>query len=162
MSLNAGIYDINLTDIDGEKFSFSKYRGKVILVVNVASKCAFTPQYEELESLYKKYKDKGFVILAFPSNEFANQEPAQNTKIKDFCLINYGVSFPIFEKTKVNGDGAHPLYKFLKKEQGGFMWIDAIKWNFTKFLIDRDGNVIDRYAPQTSPSSIESDIKGIL
>ncbi len=162
MSLNASIYDINLTDIDGDEFTFSKYKGKVILVVNVASKCAFTPQYEELENLYKKYKDQGLVILGFPSNEFADQEPARNGEIKDFCLLNYGVSFPMFAKIKVNGDDAHPLYKFLKKEQGGFMWIDAIKWNFTKFLINRDGEVIDRYAPQTSPLSIESDIKDIL
>ena len=156
------IYDFTVKDIDGNNVSLSKYKGKVLLVVNVASECGFTPQYAGLEKLYQKYKDKGFMILGFPSNQFANQEPADNAKIKFFCHENYNVHFDMFSKIDVNGDNASPLYKLLKEQQGGFLWMDDIKWNFTKFLIDRDGKVVDRFAPITKPLSIEKDIEKLL
>jgi len=156
------IYDFNVKDIDGKEISLSKYKGKVLLIVNVASECGFTPQYAGLEKLYQKYKDKGFMILAFPSNQFANQEPKGNGEIKFFCHENYDVHFDMFAKIDVNGEGASELYKYLKKEQGGFLWMDSIKWNFTKFLVDKDGNVIDRFAPITKPKEIESEIKTLI
>ena len=155
-------YDFDVTTIDDEEVSLSKYKGKVLLVVNVASECGFTPQYEGLEKLYKKYKDQGFMVLGFPSNQFAGQEPASNEKIKYFCQGTYSVDFDMFAKIEVNGENASPLYKYLKKEQGGFLWMDSIKWNFTKFLIDRNGNVVDRFAPQTRPANIEYEIKKLL
>jgi len=156
------IYDFNVKDIDGKSISMSKYKGKVLLIVNVASECGFTPQYEGLEKLYEEYKEKGFMVLGFPSNQFLSQEPDSNEKIKVFCQGTYNVSFDMFSKIDVNGDNAAPLYKFLKKEQGGFLWIDAIKWNFTKFLIDRDGKVIERYSPSTKPKEITEDIEKLL
>jgi len=156
------IYDYNVIDIDANEISMSNYKGKVLLIVNVASECGFTPQYEGLEKLYQRYKEQGFMVLGFPSNQFAKQEPDSNEKIKFFCQGTYDVHFDMFSKIDVNGENASPLYKYLKKEQGGFLWIDSIKWNFTKFLVDSDGNVIERYAPSTKPKSIEKDITKLL
>jgi len=156
------IYDFNVTDIDGKTVSMSKYMGKVLLIVNVASECGFTPQYAGLERLYEIHKDKGFMVLGFPCNQFREQESASNEKIKIFCQGTYDVHFDMFSKIDVNAQNADPLYKFLKKEQGGFMWMDEIKWNFTKFLVDRDGNVVERYAPVTKPKDIEDDIVKLL
>jgi len=165
VSLVAGekmsIYDFNVKDIDGKSVSLSKYKGKVLLIVNVASECGFTPQYEGLEKLYEKYKDQGFMVLGFPCNQFREQEPKSNSEIKFFCHGTYHVTFDMFSKIDVNGDNANPLYKFLKDQQGGFL-TDSIKWNFTKFLVDRDGKVVDRYAPLTKPASIEEDIVKLL
>ena len=155
-------YDFNATDIIGDIKSMSEYQGKVILVVNVASKCGFTPQYEGLQKLYDSYKKDGLEILAFPCNQFNEQESGTNKEIQSFCNVNYGITFPLFEKIEVNGDNTHPLYKFLKKEATGFMWTKSIKWNFTKFLIDRDGNIITRYGSSTKPASIEEDIVKLL
>ncbi len=155
------IYDFTAKTIEGTDKSFTDYKGKILLVVNVASKCGFTKQYSGLESLYKKYKDNGVEILAFPCNQFGSQEPGTSEDIKEFCSVNFGVSFQLFEKVDVNGDNAHPLYKYLTKAKGGII-TDAIKWNFTKFLIDREGNVVDRFAPQTTPESIEKEIEKLL
>jgi len=156
------IYDFTLKDIDHNEVSMDRYKGKVLLIVNVASECGFTPQYEGLEKLYQEFKDDGFMVLGFPSNQFLSQEPASDEKIKFFCQGTYDVHFDMFAKVDVNGDNASPLYKFLKEEQGGFLWIDAIKWNFTKFLISRDGKVVKRYSPSTKPSEIKSDIQKLL
>ncbi len=156
------IYNINVKTIDGEEKDLSEYKGKVLLIVNVASKCGFTKQYKELESVYEKYKDKGFVILGFPCNQFAGQEPGTNSEIKEFCRSNFGVSFPMFDKIEVNGDNTHPLYKLLKDEKAGFIGTKSIKWNFTKFLVDKNGNVVDRFAPQTTPESLSKDIEKLL
>ena len=155
-------YDFNATDITGKIKSMSEYKGKVVLVVNVASKCSFTPQYKGLEDIYKKYKKQGLEILAFPCNQFNKQEPGTKEQIKSFCDSTYSVTFPLFDKIDVNGENTHPLYKFLKKEATGFLWTESIKWNFTKFLIDREGNVITRYGSATKPKSIEADIVEIL
>jgi len=156
------IYDFDVKDIDGKKVSMSKYRGKVLLIVNVASECGFTPQYAGLEKLYQTYKERGFMVLGFPCNQFREQESGSNEQIKFFCKGTYDVHFDMFSKIDVNGKNADPLYKFLKKEQGGFLWMDDIKWNFTKFLVDREGNVVDRYAPVTKPESIAPDIEKLL
>ena len=156
------IYNFNIQDIDGKEISMSKYKGKVILIVNVASQCGFTPQYEGLEKLYQKYKNDNFMILGFPSNQFSQQEPASNDKIKIFCTTTYDVHFDMFAKIDVNGDNAIPLYKYLKKEQTGFLWTESIKWNFTKFLVDADGNVIKRYGSSTEPKDIKKDIEKLL
>ena len=156
------IYNFDVKTIEGETISMSKYEGKVMLIVNVASECGFTPQYEGLQKLYAKYKEQGFMVLGFPSNQFRDQEPSSNEKIKFFCQETYDVHFDMFSKINVNGGDADPLYKFLKKKQGGFMWIDSIKWNFTKFLVDKDGNVVDRFAPSTSPKSIQKNIEKLL
>jgi len=156
------IYNLNVVDIDGKEISMSRYKGKVLLIVNVASECGFTPQYAGLEKLYESYKNEGFVVLGFPCNQFREQESGTNAKIKFFCQGTYNVTFDMFSKIDVNGENADPLYKFLKKEQGGFMWMDEIKWNFTKFLVDREGNVVDRYAPITKPKDIEKDIVKLL
>ena len=155
------IYDFTAKTIEGTDKPLTDYKGKILLVVNVASKCGFTKQYSGLESLYKKYKDKGVEILAFPCNQFGSQEPGTSEDIKEFCSVNFGVSFQLFEKVDVNGDNAHPIYKYLTKAKGGII-TDAIKWNFTKFLIDREGNVVDRFAPQTTPESIEKEIEKLL
>jgi len=155
-------YSYTATDIKGVEHSMSEYKGKVILVVNVASKCGFTPQYVGLQKLYEKYVEKGLVILAFPSNQFKEQEPGTNAEIQNFCKVNYGVTFPLFEKVDVNGDATHPLYVFLKKEATGFLGSESIKWNFTKFLIDAKGNVLKRYGSSTKPASIGDDIKTLL
>ncbi len=156
------IYDLTVKDIKGNDISLSKYKGKTLLIVNVASKCGFTKQYEELEELYEKYKDEGFMILAFPCNQFANQEPNSNEEIKSFCSLNFGVNFDMFSKIDVNGKNEAPLYTFLKKEAKGFLGTKNIKWNFTKFLVDDNGKVIERYSPMTKPKSIESEIRRLL
>lgn len=155
------IYDYKVKDINGEDVSLEKYKGKVLLVVNTATKCGFTPQYEGLEELYKTYKDKGFEILDFPCNQFANQAPESNQKIKNFCTARFGVTFETFAKIDVNGENEEPLYNFLKNSQGG-VFGDDIKWNFTKFLIDKDGNVVNRYASQKKPKNIAKDIEKLL
>ena len=154
-------YDFKAKKINGQEVEMKDYEGKVVLIVNTASKCGFTPQFAELENLYKEYKDSGLEILGFPCNQFAKQDSGSNEEIHSFCQLNYGVSFNMFEKIEVNGKNAHPLYRFLKDQQGGIMGSD-IKWNFTKFLIDRDRNVVKRYAPIVKPSKIESDIKDLL
>ena len=156
------IYDFNVKTIDGQEISMSKYKGKVLLIVNVASKCGFTGQYEGLEKLFEKYKNEDFMILGFPSNQFANQEPESNEKIKEFCSLTYDVKFDMFAKIDVNGENEAPLYKFLKSNQKGILGSENIKWNFTKFLVDKNGNIVDRFAPTTSPESIEKDIIKLL
>lgn len=156
------VYSFTATDIDGKPQSLADYQGKTLLVVNVASKCGFTPQYQGLEALYRQYRDRGFVILGFPCNQFGHQEPGDEAEIKGFCALKYDVSFPLFAKIKVNGDDAHPLYQFLKKEQGGILGLDFIKWNFTKFLIDKTGKVVKRYAPTDTPEAIGRDIAALL
>ncbi len=156
------LYDFNVKTIDGEEISMSKYKGKVLLIVNVASECGFTSQYEGLEELYQSYGDKNFMVLGFPSNQFGEQEKGSDEKIKFFCQGTYDVHFDMFSKIDVNGESASSLYKYLKKEQGGFLWIDSIKWNFTKFLVDKEGNIVDRYSPSTKPQSIKKDIEKLL
>ena len=156
------IYDYNVTTIEGKEISMSKYKGKVLLIVNVASECGFTPQYEGLEKLYETYKDQGLMILGFPSNQFGEQEPGSDDEIIFFCQATYDVKFNMFSKIDVNGDNTDPLYKFLKNEQSGFMWTESIKWNFTKFLVDKEGNVVDRYGSSTKPASIAEDIEELL
>ena len=152
------IYDFEVKTISGEIISMSSFKNKVLLIVNVASKCGFTSQYEGLERLYEKYKDQGLVILGFPCNQFMNQEPLSEEEIQSFCSLNYGVTFPMFAKIDVNGEEAHPLFKYLKEAQKGLLGIEAIKWNFTKFLVDKNGVVINRFAPATKPESLEVDI----
>lgn len=154
-------YDYSAKNIDGKEVLMSDYKGKVLIVVNTASKCGFTPQLKDLEELYKEYKGLGLEILGFPCNQFLNQEPGDNEEVKNFCQINYGVTFNMFEKTEVNGSNAHPIYKYLKRQEKGLLTKD-IKWNFTKFLIDKEGNVIKRYSPTTSPLKIKSDIEKLL
>jgi len=151
-------YDYSAKLNDGNDKKLSAYRGKVLLVVNTASQCGFTPQYKGLQELYATYKGRGFAVLAFPCDQFGHQEPGSDDEIKSFCDTNYRVEFPLFSKIEVNGDNAHPLYKFLKSEKGGLLG-DAIKWNFTKFLIDKQGNVVERYAPMTAPDNIARDIE---
>lgn len=156
------IYDIEVTNIEGKAISMSHYKGKVLLIVNVASECGFTPQYEGLEKLYQEYKDQGFMVLGFPSNQFGKQEPKSDKEIYFFCQGTYDVHFDMFSKIDVNGDNASALYNYLKNQQSGFLWTEAIKWNFTKFLIDRKGNVIKRYGSTTTPASIKEDIEKLL
>ena len=156
------IYDFELLDIDAKKVSMSAYKGSVLLIVNVASECGFTPQYTALEALYQKYKKDGLKILAFPSNQFKNQESASNEKIKIFCEGKYDIHFDLFGKGDVNGEKSMPLYTFLKKQQAGFLGTESIKWNFTKFLVDREGSVVGRYAPFTKPEKLESQIEKLL
>lgn len=148
-------YDFSATDIDGQPRALDEYRGKVLLVVNVASKCGFTPQYTGLEKLWRDYGPRGLVVLGFPCDQFGHQEPGNEAEIKDFCSLTYDVTFPMYAKIDVNGDAAHPLWKWLKDEKGGFLGIDAIKWNFTKFLVDQQGNVVARFEPRTEPLSDE-------
>ena len=152
------LYDFSATLNNGKEKKLSAYKGKVLLIVNTASKCGFTPQYKGLQELYAKYKDRGFELLAFPCDQFGHQEPGDDGEIKEFCELNYGVEFPLFSKIDVNGDSAHPLYNFLKGEKTGLLG-DSIKWNFTKFLVDKQGKVIERYAPTTPPERIASDIE---
>jgi glutathione peroxidase len=154
--------DFTLPRLDGTPQNLGDYLGKVVLVVNVASKCGLTPQYEGLEALQQRFGDQGFVVLGFPCNQFAGQEPGTSAEIARFCSTTYGVSFPVFERIDVNGDGAHPLYAWLKKSAPGLLGSEAIKWNFTKFLFDRDGSVVERYAPTTEPADIASDIAKLL
>ena len=147
---------------DGTECSLAGHKGKVLLIVNVASQCGFTPQYAGLEALYRKYKDRGFEVLAFPCNQFGGQEPGSAEEIVTFCSTNYDVTFPVFAKVEVNGSNAEPLYDWLKSEQPGVLGTKRIKWNFTKFLIDREGRVVERYAPTVEPSAIEKDIERLL
>lgn len=156
------LYDFNVKRITGEEISMSIYKDKVLLIVNVASECGFTPQYKGLETLYQNHKDEGFIVLGFPSNQFGKQEPKSDKEIYFFCQGTYDVSFDMFSKIDVNGDNAAPLYQYLKKEQNGVLWTEAIKWNFTKFLVDKEGKVIKRYGSSTKPEEIEEDIKVLL
>jgi glutathione peroxidase len=153
----SSIYDFIVKDAQGQDVALSEYKGQTILIVNVASKCGFTPQYEGLEELYRTYQDKGLVVLGFPSNQFAGQEPGSNEEIQQFCSLTYGVTFPVLAKVDVNGENEDPLYTYLKQEQGGVLG-SKIKWNFTKFLIDKEGHVVKRYAPNTVPKKIEKDL----
>lgn len=155
------IYDFNVKDSSGNDVSLSQYKGKVLLVVNTATGCGFTPQYKGLQELYDKYKEKGFEILDFPCNQFANQAPGTDAEITEFCTLRYNTTFPRFKKIEVNGENAEPLYKYLKELKKGLGKPD-IKWNFTKFLIDRDGNVVKRFAPVKTPSAIEKEIAGLI
>ena len=155
-------YDFNALNIKGKNYSMSHYRGKVVLVVNVASQCAFTHQYEALQKLYERYNEKGLVIIAFPCNQFREQESGTHKAIQKFCQLNYAITFPLFSKIEVNGTETHPLYAFLKQEAKGIWGTESIKWNFTKFLIDRDGNVVHRYAPTSKVDKIEPDIQNLL
>jgi glutathione peroxidase len=156
------IYEIEVTNIQGKKTSLSPYRGKVMLIVNVASKCGFTSQYDGLEELHKKYGDRGLAVLGFPCNQFGNQEPGTEEQIMEFCRLNHGVTFPLFAKIEVNGKNAHPLYVYLKSQRPGLLGSEAIKWNFTKFLVDRDGEIVARFPPSTSPAAIAEDISSLL
>lgn len=179
------VYDFSVNSIDGKPTTLADYRGKLALIVNVASKCGLTPQYEGLEKLYEQYRDQGFVVLGFPCNQFRGQEPGSETEIKEFCSLTYNVQFPLFSKIDVNGANAHPLYGFLKQQQPGeeispeviasnrmyqfinsefpeFMRNGEIKWNFTKFLVGRDGKVLKRYEPSVKPEEIEADIQALL
>ncbi len=153
------VYDFKATNMRGEEVSLDQYEGKTLLIVNTASKCGLTPQFSGLQELYEKFKDQNFEILGFPSNQFANQDPGSNEEISEFCQLNYGVSFPMFEKINVNGTDAHPLFKYLSEQAPGILGSKAIKWNFTKFLISPDGTPVKRYSPQTTPDKIEDDIR---
>jgi glutathione peroxidase len=155
-------HDFETRSLDGKPVALRTYAGKVLLIVNTASKCGFTPQYEGLEALYQKYRDKGLVVLGFPCNQFGEQEPGSAEEIGSFCQKNYGVSFPMFEKIDVNGDAAHPLYRWLKTSAPGLLGSERIKWNFTKFLLDRNGKVVERYAPVTKPEDLAKDIEALL
>ena len=156
------VYEFTAKTIDGDTVSLDNYRGRVLLIVNVASKCGFTPQYDGLEKLYEKYRARGFDVLGFPSNQFLSQEPGSESEIKSFCELNYKVKFPLFSKIDVNGEHTHPLYGYLKAAQPGVLGTQKIKWNFTKFLIDRRGKPIKRYAPRTKPEEIDTDIQAAL
>jgi len=156
------LFDISAATIDGRAKSLADFRGQILLIVNVASQCGFTPQYAGLEALYQNYKDRGFSVLGFPCDQFGHQEPGSEAQIEDFCSTKYNVTFPLFAKIDVNGPHAHPLYRFLKGEQAGVLGTEAIKWNFTKFLVDRQGRVVKRFAPTTTPDKIAGDIEPLL
>lgn len=156
------IYDFSVRDIQGNERSLSEFRGKVLLIVNTASKCGFTPQFEGLQSLYESLRERGLEVLGFPCNQFMNQDPEDESAISQFCSLNYGVDFPMFSKVEVNGDNAHPLYRFLKHEAKGLMGSEQVKWNFTKFLVGPDGKVVRRYPPTTKPEAIRKDIEALL
>ena len=158
----ASIYDFSVDDIHGKQQKLADYKDKVLLVVNVASKCGFTPQYKGLEALYEKMHARGLEVLGFPCNQFGAQEPGSEDEISQFCEINYGVTFPLFAKIDVNGGDAAPLYQHLKKARPGLLGSEAIKWNFTKFLVDRKGNVVERYAPNVEPEALAGDIEKLL
>ncbi len=160
--MTAELYNFSVLDIDHKTRQLDEFKGKVLLIVNVASKCGLTPQYEGLESMYGKYRDKGFEILGFPCNQFLSQEPGDEAEIKSFCSSRYDVSFPLFGKIDVNGNDTAPLYEYLKKQAPGALSSKAVKWNFTKFLVGADGEVIRRYAPTDKPESIEKDIEALL
>ncbi|MCG2585381.1 glutathione peroxidase [Massilia sp. TS11] len=155
-------FDFSANSLQGNKVDLAQYKGKVLLIVNTASACGFTPQYKGLEQVYQQFQAKGVVVLGFPCNQFGGQEPGSAEEIGAFCEKNYGVSFPLFDKIDVNGSQAHPLFAFLKKEAPGLMGTEAIKWNFTKFLVRKDGSVYKRYAPQTSPEEMIGDIEALL
>jgi len=156
------IYDFEVKTMNNELLPLRNFEGKVLLIVNTASKCGFTPQFKELQALYKEFMEEGFSVLGFPSNQFMNQDPGTNEEIQSFCELNFGVTFPMFAKIDVNGKDADPLYQFLTEEAPGALGMKAIKWNFTKFLIDREGNVIARYSPNTNPKDIKKDIEKLL
>lgn len=156
------IYEFHATDIKGETISLDRYKDKVVLITNTASKCGFTPQYKGLQQVYSELHDKGLEVLGFPCNQFGGQEPGSEEQITEFCELNYGVTFPMFSKVDVNGEQAHPLFQFLKKAAPGLFGTEAIKWNFTKFLVDRNGNVVKRYAPTDKPEKIADDIRKLL
>ncbi len=156
------IYDIHIKDSSNKEVSMSIFEGKTLLIVNVASKCGLTPQYKGLQSLYEEYKDRNFVVLGFPCNQFGGQEPGTNSEINNFCEINYSVTFPIFSKIKVNGPDSHPLFKLLKNDKPGIFRTESIKWNFTKFLVNSSGKIIDRFSPRVEPKYIRSEIERIL
>ena len=156
------IYEMTAKDIEGRELSLASLQGRVLVVVNVASRCGFTPQYAGLEALQRQYGDHGLTVLGFPCDQFGHQEPGDEAEIRNFCQTQYDVSFPMFSKIEVNGAGAHPLYAYLKSQAKGVLGTEAIKWNFTKFLIDREGRVVKRYAPQDKPEDLASDIEALL
>ena len=156
------IYSFSGTTMQGKELPLSEFKGKVLLIVNTASKCGFTPQFKGLEALYEQYRDKGLEILGFPCNQFGHQDPGSNEQINQFCELNYGVTFTMFEKVDVNGSSAHPLFKYLKKQAPGLLGSEGIKWNFTKFLVDSNGKVINRYAPTDTPEKIGKDVAKLL
>lgn len=156
------IYQFVVDDIQGNKVELSQFKGQVLLIVNTASKCGFTPQYEQLEQLYQQYKAQGFSILGFPCNQFAHQEPADNQQIAQFCQLNYQVSFPLFAKVDVNGNDASELYRFISMQAKGLLGSSSVKWNFTKFLVNREGKVLSRFAPTTTPLSLKQAIESLL
>ncbi|MEO5700849.1 MAG: glutathione peroxidase [Casimicrobiaceae bacterium] len=158
----ASVYDFTVNDIKGRPVVLDRYRGQVLLIVNTASACGFTPQYKGLQALHESYGAKGLAVLGFPCNQFGGQEPGEEDEIAHFCDLNYQVTFPLFAKVEVNGDGAAPLYRHLKKAAPGLLGSEGIKWNFTKFLVDREGRVIERYAPKTEPAAISGDIEKLL
>ncbi len=155
-------FDFSARDICGRQCPLSAYTSKVLLIVNVASQCGFTPQYVGLQQLWQEYRDRGLVVLGFPCDQFGHQEPGDEAQIREFCTLHYDVDFPMLAKVEVNGDGAHPLWQWLKQQKGGFLGIDGIKWNFSKFLVGRDGQVIRRYAPTDTPQSLRADIETAL
>ena len=157
-----GIYDFSAQAIDGSDVPLDRYRGKVMLIVNTASKCGFTPQYDGLEKLHEELSDRGLAVLGFPCNQFGQQEPGDAAEIASFCRLSYDVKFPLFTKIDVNGPATHPLYAWLKKQAKGLFGTEKIKWNFTKFLVDRDGKVVHRYAPTTKPEAIRADVEKLL
>jgi glutathione peroxidase len=156
------VYDFEVNLLSGDPVKLSEYRGKALLIVNTASQCGFTPQYRGLEKLYDKFKARGLEVLGFPCNQFGKQEPGSSEEIAEFCSVNYGVTFPMFEKIDVNGRDTHPLYQYLKREARGVLGSEPIKWNFTKFLVNREGEVVDRYGSTTKPEQIEADIEAAL
>ena len=160
--MTKNIYEFTCEDSSGQKIELSSYQGKVLLIVNTASQCGFTPQYEGLEKLQQAFADENFSVLAFPCNQFGGQEPGTNEEITEFCKLNYNNNFPIFSKVDVKGDDAHPLFSFLTKEKKGLMGTENIKWNFTKFLVNKEGEPVSRYAPSTTPDKIQSDIENLL
>ena len=160
--MKESFYDFKANDINGKEVSMSNYEGKVVLIVNVASSCGFTPQYEGLQKLYDEHKEKGLEILAFPCNQFGEQEKGSEEEIKNFCEKNYSITFPIFEKVEVNGNDAHPIFKFIKEQKKGFMGTESIKWNFSKFLLNKSGEVVKRYGSLDVPENLETDIKQLL
>lgn len=156
------IYAIEAKTIDGRNITLSEYAGQVLLIVNTATRCGFAPQFAGLERLYRKYRERGFAVLGFPCNQFADQEPGDEAEIASACALNHGVTFPLFAKIDVNGPNAHPLYRLLKRKKSGFLGSGIIKWNFTKFLVDREGRVVKRFGPAVKPENIEKDILGLL
>ncbi|MCM3169092.1 glutathione peroxidase [Peribacillus frigoritolerans] len=156
------IYEFEVNKINGETISLEEYKGKVMIIVNTASKCGFSPQYDDLQSLYVQYKEDGVVVLGFPCNQFLNQEPGDELEIDSYCKLNHGVTFPMFAKVNVKGKEAHPLFSYLTENAPGVMGSKSIKWNFTKFLIDRNGNIVSRFAPKTKPLEMEEDIKKLI
>ncbi|CEG33427.1 glutathione peroxidase [Peribacillus castrilensis] len=156
------IYEFEVNKINGETISLEEYKGKVMIIVNTASKCGFSPQYDDLQSLYVQYNEDGVVVLGFPCNQFLNQEPGDDLEIDSYCKLNHGVTFPMFAKVNVKGKEAHPLFSYLTENAPGVMGSKSIKWNFTKFLIDRNGNIVSRFAPKTKPLEMEEDIKKLI